>query len=127
MRLRGYSLGGILMAWSVGMCREFNSELLALTEVVQDELLAQLHLLKHFGPALGRPHVDTLKGSKHSNMKELRFNADGGVWRVAFAFDRSRSALLLVAGDKAGINERRFYGSLIARADERFDRHLSRG
>ncbi|MDC0688048.1 type II toxin-antitoxin system RelE/ParE family toxin [Mitsuaria sp. RG] len=127
MRLRGYSLGGILMGWSIGMCREFNAELEVLTEVVQDELLAQLHLLKHFGPALGRPHVDTLKGSRHSNMKELRFNADGGVWRVAFAFDRSRSALLLVAGDKAGINERRFYGSLITRADERFDRHLSRG
>ncbi|WP_256591271.1 MULTISPECIES: type II toxin-antitoxin system RelE/ParE family toxin [Pseudomonas] len=127
MRLRGYSLGGILMGWSIGMCREFNYELQVLTEVVQDELLAQLHLLKHFGPALGRPHVDTLKGSRHSNMKELRFNADGGVWRVAFAFDRSRSALLLVAGDKAGINERRFYGSLITRADERFDRHLSRG
>ncbi|MCO7631079.1 type II toxin-antitoxin system RelE/ParE family toxin [Pseudomonas guariconensis] len=46
---------------------------------------------------------------------------------MAFAFDRSRCALLLVAGDKAGINERRFYRHLIDRADERFDRHLSRG
>ncbi|MCO7515620.1 type II toxin-antitoxin system RelE/ParE family toxin [Pseudomonas guariconensis] len=98
-----------------------------LAEAVQDELLAQLHLLERWGPALGRPRVDTLKGSRHSNMKELRFNADGGVWRVAFAFDRSRCALLLVAGDKAGINERRFYRHLIDRADEWFDRHLSRG
>jgi hypothetical protein len=39
------------------------------------------------GPNLGRPHVDTLEGSSHPNMKELRFNADGGVWRFAFAFD----------------------------------------
>lgn len=113
--------------WSIGMCAEFMAEFEQLAEAVQDELLAQLHLLERRGPALGRPHVDSLKGSRHSNMKELRFNAEGGVWRVAFAFDRARSALLLVAGDKAGISERRFYRSLIARADERFDRHLSRG
>ncbi|UTL92060.1 type II toxin-antitoxin system RelE/ParE family toxin [Pseudomonas fluorescens] len=109
------------------MCSEFVVEFSELEEVVQDELLAQLHLLKCIGPALGRPHVDTLKGSMYSNMKELRFNAAGGVWRVAFAFDRYRSALLLAAGNKAGISERRFYRSLIDRADERFDRHLSRG
>lgn len=60
-------------------------------------------------------------------MKELRFTVGDGVWRVAFAFDPSRCALLLVAGDKAGISERRFYRSLIERADARFERHLSRG
>jgi Uncharacterized protein conserved in bacteria len=109
------------------MCSEFVVEFSELAEEVQDELLAQLHLLKCIGPGLGRPRADSLKGSMHSNMKELRFNADGGVWRVAFAFDRYRSALLLAAGNKAGISERRFYRSLIDRADERFDRHLSRG
>lgn len=60
-------------------------------------------------------------------MKELRFTVEDGVWRVAFAFDPSRCALLLVAGDKAGISERRFYRSLVERADARFERHLSRG
>ncbi|MNP84689.1 hypothetical protein D3C76_1841060 [compost metagenome] len=60
-------------------------------------------------------------------MKELRFSVGNGVWRVAFAFDPSRRALLLVAGDKAGISERRFYRSLIGRADARFERHLFRG
>ena len=94
---------------------------------VQDELLAQLQLLACCGPALGRPRVDTLKGSRHSNMKELRFSVGNGVWRIAFAFDPSRRAVLLVAGDKAGISERRFYRSLIERADARFERHLSRG
>ncbi|MGE8386237.1 MAG: type II toxin-antitoxin system RelE/ParE family toxin [Pseudomonas putida] len=94
---------------------------------VQDELLAQLQLLACCGPALGRPRVDTLKGSRHSNMKELRFSVGNGVWRIAFAFDPSRCAVLLVAGDKAGISERRFYRSLIERADARFGRHLSRG
>ena len=59
-------------------------------------------------------------------MKELRFTADGGVWRVAFAFDPKRKAILLVAGDKSGISERRFYKQLIKKADERFDTHLDR-
>ena len=70
--------------------------------------------------------MDTLKGSKHPNMKELRFDASDGIWRVAFAFDRKRNAILLVAGDKSGGNETRFYKQLIAKADERFDDHLER-
>ena len=74
---------------------------------------------------LGRPQVDTLKGSHHANMKELRFDADGGVWRVAFAFDLERKAILLVAGDKGGVAPRRFYRDLISAADKRFDRHLN--
>jgi hypothetical protein len=70
--------------------------------------------------------VDTLKGSRHANMKELRFDAADGVWRVAFAFDPKRNAVLLIAGDKSGGGEKRFYRQLIAKADERFDEHLSR-
>jgi hypothetical protein len=67
---------------------------------------------------------DTLKGSKHTNMKELRFDAEGGVWRLAFAFDSERRAVLLVAGDKSGIKQDRFYRQLIKRADARFDEHI---
>lgn len=74
----------------------------------------------------GRPRVDTLKGSKHAKMKELRFDAADGVWRVAFAFDPEREAVLLVAGDKSGRSERTFYRRLIAVADKRFDAHLAR-
>ncbi len=70
--------------------------------------------------------MDTLKGSRHANMKELRFTVDGGVWRVAFAFDPHRDAVLLVAGDKSGGSERRFYTRLISKADQRFDAHLQR-
>ena len=58
-------------------------------------------------------------------MKELRCNADEGVWRIAFAFDPERKAILLIAGDKAGINQRRFCKNLIANADRRFDQHLA--
>ncbi len=59
-------------------------------------------------------------------MKELRFDASDGVWRVAFAFDPRRKAVLLAAGDKSGVNEKRFYRRLIEKADRRFDDHLSR-
>jgi len=59
-------------------------------------------------------------------MKELRVDASDGVWRVAFAFDPRRKAVLLVAGDKSGVSEKRFYRQLLEKADRRFDDHLSR-
>ena len=76
------------------------------------------------GPTVKRPHADTLKGSRFANMKELRFDADDGVWRLAYAFDHERKAILLVAGDKSGVSQKRFYRTLIAKADGRFDSHL---
>lgn len=112
------------MSWTVRFADEFDPEFEELSQAVQDELLAQAKVLEQFGPQAGRPRVDTLNGSKHANMKELRFDADGGVWRVAFAFDPQREAILLVAGDKSGGSEARFYRSLIKRADARFDTHL---
>jgi len=59
-------------------------------------------------------------------MKELRFASAGGEWRLAFAFDTKRRAVLLVAGDKSGSSAKRFYRELIRRADSRFDAHLAR-
>jgi hypothetical protein len=112
------------MVWAVELHRAFVLEFRQLSPEVQDELLAQAGLLQEVGPTLGRPRVDTLNGSKHSNMKELRFDA-GGVWRVAFAFDPNRKAIMLVAGDKSGTSERRFYRNLIKTADARFDDHLT--
>lgn len=70
--------------------------------------------------------MDTLHGSRRANMKELRFSAADGEWRGAFAFDTKRKAVLLVAGDKSGGSEKRFYRELIRKADERFDAHLDR-
>ena len=113
-----------LVAWIVLFHDVFEIEFADLSEAVQDELLAQAKLLEQFGPTLGRPRVDTLKGSQHANMKELRFDADGGVWRVAFAFDPNRRAFLLVAGDKSGGSEKRFYRQLVRTADKRFSEHL---
>ena len=114
------------MNWDVQFYNAFDAEFEDLPEAVQDELLAHARLLEKFGPQLGRPRVDTLNGSKHANMKELRFNADNGVWRVAFTFDPKRKAILLVCGNKSGGSEKRFYKQLLKRADERFDDHLSR-
>ena len=79
---------------------------------------------KKWGPQLGRPRVDTLNGSQHANMKELRFDAGDGVWRFAFAFDPKRRAIVLCGGDKSGGSERKFYRDLIAAADKRFNRHI---
>jgi hypothetical protein len=112
------------MPWTVLYHNDFAPEMEALPEPVQNALLSAVTMLAEIGPQLGRPHADTLGGSKHANMKELRFNADDGVWRVAFAFDPVRRGIVLVAGDKAGVAQKRFYKALIAKADKRFDGHL---
>ncbi|MCB9665964.1 MAG: type II toxin-antitoxin system RelE/ParE family toxin [Alphaproteobacteria bacterium] len=108
------------MSWTILFHDDFEPEFLALSDDVQDELLAHAEVLAEFGPALGRLHVDTLSGSRHANMKELRFKAGNGVWRIAFAFDPDRRAILLVAGDKSGVSQARFYKTLIKTADARF-------
>ncbi|BDA74730.1 hypothetical protein RIVM261_047700 [Rivularia sp. IAM M-261] len=113
------------MNWVVEFHEDFEPEFNALPNQVRNRMLARISLLEAFGSELGRPHVDTLNGSRHSNMKELRFNAGDGVWRVAFAFDPRRCAILLVAGDKSGSSESRFYKQLIKMADDRFDAHLA--
>lgn len=112
------------MTWIVLFHDAFDAEFSSLKEDLQDELLAHARLLAEFGPNLGRPIVDTLKGSRHTNMKELRFSCNGQVWRVAFAFDPQRQAILLVGGDKGGVDQRRFYKRLIIVADDRYDEHL---
>ena len=112
------------MTWIVLFHDAFDTEFSDLKEDLQDELLAHARLLAEFGPNLGRPTVDTLKGSRHTNMKELRFSWNGQVWRVACAFGPQRQAILLVGGDKGGADQRRFYKRLINVADERYDEHL---
>jgi hypothetical protein len=111
--------------WDVLFDKQFRIEIASWPADAHDELLARALLLMEFGPSLRRPHADTLQGSKHSNMKELRFAAADGIWRVAFAFDPGRRAILLVGGDKSGTSSRRFCKALIAKADERFDVHLA--
>lgn len=113
------------MVWVVEFHEDFSVEFDALPQAVQTELTAKATLLEEYGSMLRRPHADTLNGSDFPNMKELRFDAAGGVWRVAFAFDTERCAILLVAGDKSGVSQKRFYKQLIKKADARFAAHLA--
>jgi hypothetical protein len=80
-------------------------------------------VLRDYGPSLGRPLVDTVKTSKHPNMKELRPGSTGRTAiRVLFAFDKKRMAILLVGGDKSD-NWAGWYEANIPIADERFEKH----
>lgn len=81
------------MEWSVLLDTSFAPEFSALSASVQDELLAHVKLLEKFGPHLGRPRADTLKGSRHANMKELRFDADDGAWPSPLIPSAGRSCL----------------------------------
>jgi hypothetical protein len=96
------------MVWRVSFHPDFVPEFSDLGEQVQDEIAALIGALKVIGPHMRRPGTDTLGGSRHANMKELRFDSNNGVWRVAYAFDPQRKAILLVAGDKAGVSQKRF-------------------
>ncbi len=111
--------------WEVFFEDEFDVEFEALPLTVQNDFYTQAQWIERFGPELGRPRVDTLKGSEFANMKELRFRSTGGVWRFAFAFDPKRRAIVLVAGDKSGVGQARFYQQLISKADARYLRHLN--
>ena len=111
------------MTWAVLEHPDFVEERETLPDEVCDKLDAVILLLEQYGPQLGRPHVDTLAGSAHANMKEICLK-EHGVWRFAFAFDEERNAVVLVGGNKQGKNQKRFYKSLIAIADQRFDEWL---
>jgi hypothetical protein len=93
-----------------------------LTESEQRKVAISLDDLKSRGPNAGRPLVDTVNGSRHPNMKELRATK---TTRIFFAFDPRRKAVLLIGGDKAG-KTKRFYRRMIARADNIYDAHLRR-
>jgi hypothetical protein len=88
---------------------------------------AKVYLLGEQGPNLGRPHADTLKGSKLlSNLKELRSKTDAHVFRVAYVFDPERKGLLLIGGDKKGKNQKRFYTDLIKQAEQIYTAYLQK-
>jgi hypothetical protein len=111
------------MRWTVLFQDDFAVEFEGFSADVRVELIAMVEHLERFGPLAKRPQVDTLKGSKIANLKEFRFTADGGVWRVAFAFDTERQAIVLAAGNKAGVSSATFYKRLIALAEKRMAKY----
>lgn len=110
------------MAWLVKTTDRFDLWLGALNDHDRASVIAAMLVLQDQGPQLGRPTVDSVKGSRHSNMKELRMQSAGKPLRAFFAFDPERSAILLCAGDKTG--DKRFYRQMIPIADQEFDNHL---
>ena len=112
------------MSWNVVLGKQFDAEFDALSPDIQDKPIATTGVLKVFGPAHSRPKADTLKGSRHANMKELRFDADNSVWRAAFAFDPKRRASSSFAVTSRGSTKKAFYRKLIKTADQSFDAHL---
>jgi hypothetical protein len=110
------------MAWAAEFTDEFEGWWNGLSEDEQVDVDAKVRLLEELGPALGRPHADTVQGSRHANMKELRIQHAGRPYRVLFAFDPRRSAILLLGGDKTG--NTRWYDENIPIADRLYDDHL---
>ena len=110
------------MAWEVEHTEQFEEWWITLGAEEQDSIRACVEVLEELGPALGRPLVDTLKGSRHPNMKELRPTV--GNIRILFAFDPRRAAILLLGGDKRD-RWQEFYAQMIPLADQLFDEHLA--
>lgn len=108
--------------WEVEYTDEFELWWMDLDDDEQERLTAAVELLEEFGPALGRPTVDTLEQSRHPNMKELR--PRGGFLRVLFAFDPRRTAILLCGGDKSG-RWNAWYAEAVPLADRLYDEHLA--
>jgi len=111
-----------LMAYEVEFTDEFEVWWNNLSVAEQDDVRNGVLLLETHGPMLGRPYVDTLKGSAFANMKELRVQHAGRPYRVLFAFDPRRAAMLLIGGDKTGNN--RFYEEMLPKAEAIYTQHL---
>jgi hypothetical protein len=112
------------MPWEIVYTSEFEQWLLNLDLDSAKSIARSLSILKELGPMLGRPYVDTLKGSRIKNLKELRTQCKQHVYRTLFVFDLARNAVILVGGDKAGDN--RFYQKYIPLAEELFTDYLRR-
>ena len=108
--------------WEVEYTDDFEKWWHDLTEDQQEDVAVGVNLLREIGPSLGRPYVDSVKGSRHSNMKELRVQSGGQPLRTFFAFDPRRIAILLIGGCKTG--EDRFYEKMVPLADKLFGDYL---
>jgi len=108
--------------WNVVAATEFMDWFDEMDEEAQVDIREKIRVLEAFGPQLGRPLVDTIKESRHKNMKELRVQSNSRPFRIFFAFDPKRNAVLLIGGDKTG--DARFYKKIIPKADAIFDTYL---
>ncbi|WP_437887303.1 type II toxin-antitoxin system RelE/ParE family toxin [Phytobacter sp. V91] len=112
------------MQWTVVLSQLFEDWFHEQDEGLQEKILAELVRLECFGPSLSRPYADSVNGSRHKNMKELRIQYFGCPIRAFFAFDPLRQAIVLCAGSKS--NDKRFYNRMINIADREYSAHLLR-
>lgn len=110
------------MVWDVEFTDELGDWWNALSEEEQVSVDASVRLLEERGPGLGHPHTSGVQGSRHSHMRELRIQHAGRPYRVLYAFDPRRSAILLIGGDKTGKD--RWYDENVPFADKLYDIHL---
>ena len=110
------------MAWDVEVSDEFAAWYGALKEDESESVDTAVDMLVEYGPRLGRPYADTLKGSRYSNMKELRVQHRGRPFRILYAFDPRRSAYLILGGDKSG--DPNWYTDALRRAEAIYVLHL---
>lgn len=110
--------------WTVKTTELFDAWFDAQNDMTQEKVLAGLLALAQGGPSVGRPLVDTIKGSRFTNLKKLRVQHHGEPLRAFFAFDPLRQAIVLCAGNKGG-NEKRFYKEMLPLAEAQYARHLT--
>lgn len=111
------------MSWNIEITSEFERWWNSLSTSEQVDVDAHIHLIEQYGPVLSRPYCDTIKQSKHANMKELRIQHKGKPYRILYAFDPRRTAILLLGGVKTG--DDRWYDKYVPLADQLFDAHLN--
>ncbi|AOY95478.1 addiction module toxin RelE [Cupriavidus sp. USMAA2-4] len=111
------------MGWDVEYTSIFGDWWEDLSEAEQESVAASVSLLEHFGPNLRHPHSSGINGSRHGHMRELRIQHEGRPYRVLYAFDPRRAAILLLGGDKTGND--RWYDENVPRADALYDAHLA--
>lgn len=111
------------MCWNVEYTDEFGVWWATLTNAEQEDISAVAELLTERGPDLPFPYSSGVEGSKHSHMRELRAQSGGQPIRVFYAFDPTRSAILLIGGNKTG--DKRFYKKMIPIADRLYDEHIA--
>jgi hypothetical protein len=109
--------------WEVEYTDEFGDWWNGLAEAEQESVDASVHLLEERGPQLGHPHSSGIARSKHPHMRELRVQHRGRPYRVLYAFDPRRTAILLIGGDKTG--NVRWYEDHVPLADRLYDEHLA--
>lgn len=110
------------MAWDIEYTNEFEGWWETLTEGAQIDVDTVVGLLQECGPSLPFPYSSGVTGSRHSHMRELRIQHQGRPIRVLYAFDPSRTAILLLGGDKTGNN--RWYKVSVPIADRLYDEYL---